>query len=167
MEWAEELTAGNDRITLFVPFNYGGRAEIVRARAAFRRGDEEEFRAGLYAPEMHDPELLIRTGGERRLSNYLLWQMAESELVFSDELWPDFSRGSFEAAIEQFRRRCRRPIAPGRAVRCPTATAERSASGSDRRRARRCRGCPERDLVEARGGRADWRRSSAHLPEPR
>ncbi len=56
-------------------------------------------------PDMHDPELLIRTGGERRLSNYLLWQVAESELVFSDELWPDFSRGSFEEAIEEFRRR--------------------------------------------------------------
>ena len=92
MEWAEELTAANERITLFVPFNYGGRAEILRAARAFTGTSEEEFRAGLYAPEMHDPELLIRTGGERRLSNYLLWQVAESELVFSDELWPDFSR---------------------------------------------------------------------------
>ncbi len=103
MEWAEELTADNDRITLFVPFNYGGRAEIVRAARAFDGTSEEEFRAGLYAPEMHDPELLIRTGGEWRLSNYLLWQVAESELVFSDELWPDFSRSSLEAAIERFR----------------------------------------------------------------
>jgi undecaprenyl diphosphate synthase len=57
---------------------------------------------------MHDPELLIRTGGEQRLSNYLLWQVAESELVFSDELWPDFSRSSFEEAIEEFRRREKR-----------------------------------------------------------
>jgi undecaprenyl diphosphate synthase len=103
MEWAEGLTAGNDRITLVVPFNYGGRAEIVRAARAFGGTTEEEFRAGLYAPEMHDPELLIRTGGERRLSNYILWQVAESELIFSDDLWPDFSRESFEAAIEQFR----------------------------------------------------------------
>jgi undecaprenyl diphosphate synthase len=105
MEAAEELTAENESITLYVPFNYGGRAEIVRAAAAFQGGGEEEFRAGLYAPEIHDPELLIRTGGERRLSNYLLWQLAESELVFTDELWPDFSRASLEQAINQFRER--------------------------------------------------------------
>lgn len=105
MEWAEGLTAANERITLFVPFNYGGRAEIVRAAGAFDGTSEAEFRACLYAPEMHDPELLIRTGGEWRLSNYLLWQVAESELVFSDELWPDFSRSSFEAAIADFRGR--------------------------------------------------------------
>jgi undecaprenyl diphosphate synthase len=105
MEWAEELTAANERITLFVPFNYGGRAEIVRAARAFDGTSEEEFRTGLYAPEMHDPELLIRTGGEWRLSNYLLWQVAESELVFSDELWPDFSRRSLETAIIRFRER--------------------------------------------------------------
>jgi undecaprenyl diphosphate synthase len=102
-EWAEELTGANDLITLFVPFNYSGRAEILRAARAFRGASEEEFRAGLYAPEMHDPELLLRTGGELRLSNYLLWQVADSELVFSDELWPDFSRSSFKAAIELFR----------------------------------------------------------------
>jgi undecaprenyl diphosphate synthase len=113
MEWAEGLTAGNDRITLFVPFNYGGRAEIMRAARSFSGTTEEEFRAGLYAPEMHDPELLIRTGGERRLSNYMLWQLAESELVFTDELWPEFSRSSFEAAIEQFRERGRRRAGEG------------------------------------------------------
>lgn len=105
MEWAEKLTAGNDRITLVVPFNYGGRAEIVRAARSFAGSTEEEFRAGLYAPEIHDPELLIRTGGERRLSNYILWQAAESDLVFTDELWPDFSRRSLEGAIDRFRRR--------------------------------------------------------------
>lgn len=105
MEWAEQLTGENDLITLYVPFNYGGRAEIVRAAGLFNGGSEEDFRAGLYAPEMHDPELLIRTGGERRLSNYLLWQLAETELLFSEELWPEFSRGSFEAAIELFRER--------------------------------------------------------------
>jgi undecaprenyl diphosphate synthase len=105
MEAAEELTAGNELITFYVPFNYGGRAEIVRAAQAFREGDEEEFRAGLYAPEIHDPQLLIRTGGEQRLSNYLLWQIAETELQFSEELWPEFSRASFEAAIEQYRQR--------------------------------------------------------------
>jgi len=105
MRWADELTADNDRITLFIPFNYSGRAEILRAARGFDGSTEAEFRAGLYAPDMHDPELLIRTGGERRLSNYLLWEIAESELVFTDELWPDFSRSSFEAAIEEFRRR--------------------------------------------------------------
>jgi undecaprenyl diphosphate synthase len=105
MDWAESLTAGNERITLVVPFNYGGRTEIVRAARLFSGTTEAEFRAGLYAPDIHDPELVIRTGGERRLSNYVLWQVAESELVFTDELWPDFSRESFEEAIERFRRR--------------------------------------------------------------
>ncbi len=105
MEWAEELTAGNERLTFCVPFNYGGRAEIVQAAARFDGGDEKEFRACLYAPDLHDPELVIRTGAERRLSNYLLWQAAHSELVFSDELWPDFSRRSLEAAIAEYRGR--------------------------------------------------------------
>jgi undecaprenyl diphosphate synthase len=105
MEWAESLTDANRRITFFVPFNYGGRAEIVRAATAFSGGGEAEFRRGLYAPEMHDPQLLIRTSGERRLSNYLLWQAAESELVFCDELWPDFSRRSFERCLAEFDRR--------------------------------------------------------------
>ena len=91
MEWAEETTAGNERITLFVAFNYGGRAEIVDAARSFEGGSEEEFRRHLYAPEMHDPDLLIRTSGEQRISNYLLWQCAYSELVFRDELWPDFT----------------------------------------------------------------------------
>ena len=92
MGWAEELTRANERITLFVAFNYGGRAEILDAATRFQGGAEEEFRACLYAPEMHDPDLIIRTSGERRLSNYLLWQSAYSELVFRDELWPDFTR---------------------------------------------------------------------------
>ena len=105
MEWAERLTAANGRITFFVPFNYGGRAEILRAAAAFSGDTEEEFRRCLYAPEMHDPELVIRTGGERRLSNYLLWQIAESELVFREEPWPDFSRRSLEEAIAEYRAR--------------------------------------------------------------
>ena len=113
MEWAEALTAENERITFFVPFNYGGRAEICHAAAAFTGTTEEEFRAHLYAPDMHDPQLLIRTGGDRRLSNYLLWQAADAELVFREELWPDFSRGCFEASIEEFRgRRERRAAAP-------------------------------------------------------
>jgi undecaprenyl diphosphate synthase len=105
MEWAERKTAANERITFFVPFNYGSRAEIVDAAKDFSGHTEEEFRRHLYAPDMLDPDLVIRTSGERRLSNYLLWQLAESELVFREELWPDFSRACFEAAIEEFRRR--------------------------------------------------------------
>jgi undecaprenyl diphosphate synthase len=108
MEWAESHTGANERITLFVAFNYGGRAEIVDAARAFTGTTEEEFRAHLYAPDMHDPDLLIRTSGEQRLSNYLLWQSAYSELVFTDVLWPDFSRGDFEAALREYDARRRR-----------------------------------------------------------
>jgi len=108
MDWAEELTAGNDRITLFVAFNYGGRAEIVDAARTFTGETEEEFRRHLYAPEMHDPDLLIRTSGELRISNYLLWQLAYAEFVFRDELWPDFSREAFEASLDEYAARRRR-----------------------------------------------------------
>ena len=108
MDWAESLTGGNERITLFVAFNYGGRAEIMDAARRFSGTTEEEFRETLYAPEMHDPDLIIRTSGERRLSNYLLWQSAYSELVFRDELWPDFSREAFEESLAEFEARQRR-----------------------------------------------------------
>jgi undecaprenyl diphosphate synthase len=108
MSWAEEETAGNERITLYVAFNYGGRAEIVDAAARFAGSTEEEFRRHLYAPEMHDPDLLIRTSGERRISNYLLWQCAYSELVFRDELWPDFDRTALEQCLGEFEARQRR-----------------------------------------------------------
>ena len=108
MEWAEETTANNERITLFVAFNYGGRAEIVDAARTFKGSSEEEFRGHLYAPEMHDPDLLIRTSGEQRLSNYLLWQCAYSELVFRDELWPDFDRAAFESSLREYESRQRR-----------------------------------------------------------
>jgi undecaprenyl diphosphate synthase len=108
MDWAEETTATNDRITLFVAFNYGGRAEILDAAARYEGGGEEAFRNLLYAPEMHDPDLIIRTSGERRLSNYLMWQSAYSELVFRDELWPDFDRAAFEAALAEYGERRRR-----------------------------------------------------------
>jgi undecaprenyl diphosphate synthase len=108
MEWAEHTTNDNSRITLFVAFNYGGRAEIVDAARNFTGSTEEEFRAHLYAPEMHDPDLIIRTSGERRLSNYLMWQSAYSELVFRDELWPDFSREAFAASLAEFEARRRR-----------------------------------------------------------
>jgi undecaprenyl diphosphate synthase len=108
MEWAEGETADNSRITLFVAFNYGGRAEIVDAARTFTGGDEDDFRAHLYAPDMHDPDLIIRTSGEVRLSNYLMWQSAYSELVFRDELWPDFSRSAFEESLHEFSARRRR-----------------------------------------------------------
>lgn len=108
MAWAEQLTEDNDRITLFVAFNYGGRAEIVDAARTFTSGTEADFRAHLYAPDMHDPDLIIRTSGERRISNYLLWQGAYSEWVFREELWPDFSRESLEQSLEDFAARSRR-----------------------------------------------------------
>jgi undecaprenyl diphosphate synthase len=108
MQWAEKLTASNARITLFVAFNYGGRAEILDAATTFAGGAEDEFRAHLYAPEMHDPDLIIRTSGEQRSSNFLLWQGHYSELVFRDELWPDFSRQAFEQSLEEFAARRRR-----------------------------------------------------------
>ena len=108
MEWAEDVTKENTRITLFVAFNYGGRAEIVDAARIFTGGTEEEFRAHLYAPDMHDPDLIIRTSGEQRISNYLLWQGAYAELVFRDELWPDFDRQAYEASLQEFTARKRR-----------------------------------------------------------
>jgi undecaprenyl diphosphate synthase len=126
MSWAEELTGANERITLFVAFNYGGRAEILDAARRFAakrvaqaaagrqagplalESDEAEFRACLYAPEMHDPDLIIRTSGERRLSNYLLWQSAYSELVFREELWPDFTREALEQSLAEYAERRRR-----------------------------------------------------------
>jgi undecaprenyl diphosphate synthase len=108
MDWAEAQTADNRRITLFVAFNYGGRAEIIDAAKRFEGGEEADFRALLYAPEMHDPDLIIRTSGERRLSNYLLWQSAYSELVFRDELWPDFTRAAYEESLAEFAARRRR-----------------------------------------------------------
>jgi undecaprenyl diphosphate synthase len=108
MDWAERETAENSRMTLFVAFNYGGRAEILDAAERYAGGGEEEFARHLYAPDMTDPDLLIRTSGERRISNFLLWQCAYSELVFSDALWPDFERADLEAALEEFDRRKRR-----------------------------------------------------------
>jgi undecaprenyl diphosphate synthase len=108
IDWAEETTGGNERITLYVAFNYGGRAEILDAARNFTGSTEEEFRQRLYAPEMHDPDLIIRTSGEQRLSNYLMWQSAYSELVFRDELWPDFGRDAFEASLDEYAARRRR-----------------------------------------------------------
>jgi undecaprenyl diphosphate synthase len=108
MNWAEAETAGNERMRLFVAFNYGGRAEIIDAAARFEGGSEEDFKQLLYAPEMSDPDVLIRTSGEVRTSNFLLWQCAYSELVFTETLWPDFSEDDLRAALEEFEARGRR-----------------------------------------------------------
>jgi undecaprenyl diphosphate synthase len=108
IDLAQSLTAENARMTLFLAFNYGGRAEILEAARRSAGATEEAFRRCLSDPEMHDPELIIRTGGEQRLSNFLLWQSAYAELVFRDELWPDFSRVALQESLREFRRRGRR-----------------------------------------------------------
>lgn len=108
MEWAEAETVDNDRLTLFVAFNYGGRAEILDAAELYSGGGEEEFAKLMQAPEMGDPDLVIRTSGERRLSNFLLWQSAYSELYFCDVLWPDFTIEDMQAALREFEARGRR-----------------------------------------------------------
>jgi undecaprenyl diphosphate synthase len=115
MNWAEELTAGNRRMILFIAFDYGGRREIVDAvRAALEAGiepdalGEEDIASYLYSPLMRDPDLVIRTSGERRLSNFLLWQSAYSELYFSDRLWPDWGETEFLEAVADYGRRERR-----------------------------------------------------------
>jgi undecaprenyl diphosphate synthase len=105
---AERLTERNTDLEVFVAFDYGGRDEIVRAAARYAGGGEAEFARLLQAPRMHDPDLLIRTSGEQRLSNFLLWQAAYSELVFRDELWPDFGRVAFEECLGEYAQRTRR-----------------------------------------------------------
>ncbi len=107
MQQAETLTAGNQRLTLVIAFNYGGRAEILDAAKRLGGGGEEELRACLYAPDIHDPDLIIRTGGEQRLSNFLLWQSAYSELVFREEPWPRFTRRSLVECLAEFSSRQR------------------------------------------------------------
>jgi undecaprenyl diphosphate synthase len=111
----EQATAGNDTLLLWIAFDYGGQAELVRAaRRLVEAGvspdevDEDRLRAELYAPEMPDPDILIRTSGELRLSNFLLWQIAYSELFFTERLWPDFDRPDLEDAIEAYAGRRRR-----------------------------------------------------------
>ncbi len=115
MEWAEELTAGNRRMILYIAFNYGGRGEIVDAvRRAAAAGvdpadiDEADIARHLYSPLMRDPDLVIRTSGEKRLSNFLLWQSAYSELYFWEGLWPDFDEKEFRHALEDYAARERR-----------------------------------------------------------
>jgi undecaprenyl diphosphate synthase len=115
MDESVELTQGNRRMTLTMAFNYGGRAEIVDAvQQLVREGtpadkiDERAIRAHLYYPDLPDPDLVIRTSGEYRISNFLLWQLAYSELVFTDVLWPDFRRTDLFEAVAEFQRRERR-----------------------------------------------------------
>jgi undecaprenyl diphosphate synthase len=108
IEWAEDLTREHVARTVFIAFDYGGRAEILDAAREYAGGGEEEFRSRLYAPDMHDPDLVIRTSGEQRLSNFLLWQSAYSELYFSDKLWPDFDREELAAALAEYISRQRR-----------------------------------------------------------
>jgi len=120
IEEAEALTAANTRMTLYIAFSYGGRRELLDAAeslaaeyaASAREGSpafaEGDLRRHLYAPEMHDPELLIRTSGELRISNFLLWQCAYAELYFSDRYWPDFGPEDLDAALADYAGRQRR-----------------------------------------------------------
>jgi undecaprenyl diphosphate synthase len=115
MDEAAELTKKNQRLSLVFAFNYGGRAEIVDAvKALVAAGtpaskiDERAIRRHLYQPDMPDPDLVVRTSGEHRVSNFLLWELAYSELVFTDVLWPDFRREQLFEAVREFQRRDRR-----------------------------------------------------------
>jgi undecaprenyl diphosphate synthase len=116
---AESRTSANTGLNLTIAFNYGGQGEIVRAAKALAKDvadgkldpasvDEKSFARYLDTAELPDPDLVIRTSGEQRISNFLLWQAAYAELVFLDVLWPDFDRGALERAIDEFRRRDRR-----------------------------------------------------------
>jgi undecaprenyl diphosphate synthase len=107
MRSAEELTRANGGMRVYVAFDYGARDEILRAAERYRGGGEAEFARLLEAPDMCDPDLVIRTGGEQRLSNFLLWQVAYSELVFREELWPDFDRAALEDSLAEYSRRRR------------------------------------------------------------
>jgi undecaprenyl diphosphate synthase len=115
MRELEQATADKDRLNLWIAFDYGGRAELVEAaRRLVEAGvapddvDERTFGEHLYAPEMPDPDLLIRTSGELRISNFLLWQLAYAELVFVDTLWPDFGPDDLRRAVEDYATRRRR-----------------------------------------------------------
>jgi undecaprenyl diphosphate synthase len=115
MDALEGATSSNSRLSLWIAFDYGGRAELVEAaRRLVESGvepddvDEAALAASLYEPEMPDPDLVIRTSGERRTSNFLLWQSAYAEYVFTDTLWPDFGPEELRAAIEEYARRRRR-----------------------------------------------------------
>lgn len=112
---SEDMTRDCRRLTLTIAFNYGGRAEIVDAVKAIvnegipaRKIDEKVIRAHLYEPGMPDPEMVVRTSGEHRISNFLLWQLAYSELIFTDLLWPDFRRDHLFDAVREYQQRDRR-----------------------------------------------------------
>jgi len=140
----EALTAGNTKMTLYIAFSYGGRRELLDAAqglaaeyaASAFEGDvvapdggpefsDEDLRRHLYAPDMHDPELLVRTSGELRISNFLLWQCAYSELYFSDRYWPDFGPEDLDAALADYAGRQRR--FGGRRAAAPAADASGAA----------------------------------------
>ena len=115
MQGLEEATADRDRLDLWIAFDYGGRAELVEAAHRLIADgvpaedvDEAAIAARLSAPEIPDPDLVIRTSGEKRLSNFLLWQSAYSELVFTETLWPDFGESDLREALAEFARRQRR-----------------------------------------------------------
>jgi undecaprenyl diphosphate synthase len=115
MDESEALTADNREMTLTLAFNYGGRAEIVDAVKGIvasgipaSKVDERAIRSHLYRPDMPDPDLVIRTSGEYRISNFLLWELAYAELVFTDVLWPDFRRNHLVDSIVEFQGRSRR-----------------------------------------------------------
>jgi undecaprenyl diphosphate synthase len=115
MATLEEETAGNDRLHLWIAFDYGGRAELVEAARRLVEDEvgpedvsEDALAERLYAPELPDPDLVIRTSGEQRLSNFLLWQSAYAELVFADTLWPDFGEDALRSALDEYARRGRR-----------------------------------------------------------
>jgi undecaprenyl diphosphate synthase len=115
MSRLEQETAGNERLNLWVALDYGGRAELVEAAKRLVEAgiepseiDENVMQANLYAPELPDPDVLIRTSGELRISNFLLWQLAYSELVFTDTLWPDFGHAELEQALAAYAGRRRR-----------------------------------------------------------
>ncbi len=115
MDWARDLTHRNRRMTFTIAFNYGGRAEIVDAVRKLvaeevrpDKVDERAIRRRLYEPDMPDPDLVVRTSGEYRISNFLLWELAYSELVFTDVLWPDFRAEHLYDAVREYQARQRR-----------------------------------------------------------
>ena len=174
MRWAEEMTAGNTRITCLRGLQLRRQSgDHRRSAKLYRATPRRTFRAHLYAPDMHDPDLIIRTSGEQRSSNFLLWQGAYSEMVFRDELWPDFSREAFEESLGEFtsrsgasevdsvssgRRRRAEPRRSRSSGRHATATAIGTGGATAPTRARRASGGGEFGAAAARcWWRSRWR----------